>query len=262
MHGPPTERPRAEEATNPEPPADWLRSGRWLASVAGGAIAFPIAVLVHELGHFGAFAAFGFPDPVLRFSSTSWSGSGGFARLLRAGDMEAAAALVQPWQVAVGVAAGAIVTYLTVTAIPRGRRMRVVFPTLVGNGAVDRGTHDVVGECRRSRGDRGMTQTVRLGATVGSSDGFDPTALRPAAMDEGTLLIDVSTVGLVVFRSGDRQMNPASPALPGRSVPASIPRTQRYYWSRAWQAAEREALRELEEGKGVEFDDPDEAIRG
>ena len=30
--------------------------------------------------------------------------------------MEAAAALVQPWQVAVGVAAGAIVTYLTVIA--------------------------------------------------------------------------------------------------------------------------------------------------
>ena len=56
------------------------------------------------------------PHPVLRFSSTSWSGSGGFARLLRAGDMEAAAALVQPWQVAVGVAAGVIVTYLTVIA--------------------------------------------------------------------------------------------------------------------------------------------------
>lgn len=106
-----------------------------------------------------------------------------------------------------------------------------------------------------------MTQTVRLGATVGSSDGFDPTALRPAAMDEGTLLIDVSTPGLVVLRSGDRQMSPALSALARRGAPASIPRTQRYYWSRAWQAAEREALRELEEGKGVEFDDPDEAIR-
>ena len=65
--------------------------------------------------------------------------------------MEAAAALVQPWQVAVGVAAGVIVSYLTViacvlavrrfgsgllTAIPRGRRMRVVVPTLVGSVAV------------------------------------------------------------------------------------------------------------------------------
>ena len=95
---------------------DRSRSGRWLASVAGGAIAFPIAVLVHELAHFTAFAAFGFPDPVLRYASTSWSGSGEFARHIRAGDVEAAAALVQPWQVAVGVAAGVIVTYLTIIA--------------------------------------------------------------------------------------------------------------------------------------------------
>ena len=212
MHGPPDGRRPVDEATNLQ------RSSGWLAGVAGGAIAFPIAVLVHELGHFGAFAAFGFPDPVLRFSSTSWSGSGEFARHIRAGDVEAAAALVQPWQVAVGVAAGVIVTYLTliacvlavrrfgpgplslvlgvglvtplrwlgaipilasklrgtlqvpsntdegwlaaltgipeslllllgltclllgywflVTALPRGRRMRVVFPTLVGSVAV------------------------------------------------------------------------------------------------------------------------------
>ena len=101
------------ETINPHPPGEWLRSGRWVTGVAGGVIAFPIAVLVHELGHFGAFAAFGFPDPVLRYSSTSWSGSGEFARHIRAGDVEAAAALVQPWQAAVGVAAGVIVTYLT-----------------------------------------------------------------------------------------------------------------------------------------------------
>ena len=119
--------------------------------MAGGAIAFPMAVLAHELGHFAAFAAFGFPDPVLRYASTSWSGSGEFGRLMRAGDVEAAAALVQPWQVAVGVAAGVIVSYLTViacvlarppfrpglvTAVPRGRRVRAVVPTLVGSAAV------------------------------------------------------------------------------------------------------------------------------
>ena len=73
-------------------------------------------MLVHELRHFGAFAAFGLPDPALRYSSHSWSGSGEFARLIRAGDVEAAAALVQPWQVAVGVAAGVVVTYLTIIA--------------------------------------------------------------------------------------------------------------------------------------------------
>ena len=73
-------------------------------------------MLVHELGHFAAFVAFRFPDPVLRYGSASWSGSGEFGRLVRAGDVEAAAAIVQPWQVAVGVAAGVIVTYLTVIA--------------------------------------------------------------------------------------------------------------------------------------------------
>ncbi len=49
--------------------------------------------------------AIGFPDPVLQFASTSWSGFGEVSRLIRAGDVEAAAALVQPWQVAVGVGA-------------------------------------------------------------------------------------------------------------------------------------------------------------
>jgi len=100
----------------PSDPTGWLRSGKWLTSVTGGAIAFPIAVLVHELGHFAAFVAFRFPDPVLRYGSASWSGSGEFGRLVRAGNVEAAAAIVQPWQVAVGVAAGVIVTYLTVIA--------------------------------------------------------------------------------------------------------------------------------------------------
>ena len=31
-----------------------LREGNWWASVAGGVIAFPIAVVPHELGHYGA----------------------------------------------------------------------------------------------------------------------------------------------------------------------------------------------------------------
>ena len=30
----------------------WFRDGSWWAAVAGGAIAFTIAVLLHELGHF------------------------------------------------------------------------------------------------------------------------------------------------------------------------------------------------------------------
>lgn len=94
----------------------WLRGDGWLAGVAGGAMAFPIAVILHELGHFGAYVAFGFPDPVLRYGSASWSGSGDFKALIRAGDTAAAAALAEPWQVAVGAAAGPLVSYLTVIA--------------------------------------------------------------------------------------------------------------------------------------------------
>ena len=91
----------------------WLREGNGWASVAGGVIGFPIAVLLHELGHFAAFVAFGFPDPVLGCCSAGWSGAGEFARLFRAGDVEAAAAIVPPWQEAVASAAGPIVSYLT-----------------------------------------------------------------------------------------------------------------------------------------------------
>lgn len=59
---------------------------------------------------------FDFPDPVLRYASAGWSGSGEFTRLMRAGDVEAAAAIVEPWKEAVASAAGPIVTYLTVIA--------------------------------------------------------------------------------------------------------------------------------------------------
>lgn len=90
----------------------WLKDGSWWAAVAGGVIAFPIAVLLHELGHFGAFAAFGFPDPVLSFASADWADAQ-YDALMEAGDVEAAAAIAAPWQEAIGAGAGPIVSYLT-----------------------------------------------------------------------------------------------------------------------------------------------------
>ena len=86
---------------------------QWLAGVGGGAIAAPLSIILHELGHFGAYVAFRFPDAVLRFSSVSWVGGGEFTRLWRAGDLEAATAIAEPWQMAVGAAAGPIVSYVT-----------------------------------------------------------------------------------------------------------------------------------------------------
>lgn len=91
----------------------WLRTDGWLAGGVGGVVAAPLSIVLHELGHFGAYAAFGFPDPVLRYASASWADSGEWATLFRAGDMAAAAALAEPWKVAVGAAAGPVVSYLT-----------------------------------------------------------------------------------------------------------------------------------------------------
>lgn len=91
----------------------WLRADGWLAGGVGGAVAAPLSIVLHELGHFGAFAAFGFPDPVLRHTSVSWAHSGEWVALFRAGDLAAAAALAEPWKMAVTMAAGPAVSYLT-----------------------------------------------------------------------------------------------------------------------------------------------------
>lgn len=94
----------------------WLRSHGRLAALVGGAIALPLSIVLHELGHFGVYAGFGFPDPVLRSTSASWAGSAEFKMLFRAGDVEAASAIAEPWRIAVGSAAGPAISYLTAIA--------------------------------------------------------------------------------------------------------------------------------------------------
>ena len=109
----------------------WLQTHNFLPGMGGGAIAFPLAAMLHELGHYVAFRALGFPDVVLRFSSVSWPGLGGFLDLLRAGNLEAASEIAQPWQVAVGAAAGPIVTYVTViVCVLAIRRFGTLSPVL------------------------------------------------------------------------------------------------------------------------------------
>jgi len=91
----------------------WLRTDGRLAGGGGGVVAAPLSIVLHELGHFGAFVAFGLPDPVLRYASASWAGSGEWLTLFRAGDMAASAALAEPWKMAVAMAARPAVSYLT-----------------------------------------------------------------------------------------------------------------------------------------------------
>ena len=92
-----------------------LRDDSGWAAVVGGMVGFPIAVVLHEFGHFVAFAAFGFPDPVLHYASADWDDDQ-FDALMDAGDVEAAWAIAQPWQEAVGAAAGPFVSYLLIIA--------------------------------------------------------------------------------------------------------------------------------------------------
>lgn len=48
--------------------AKWWQDRSWWTAVAGGAIAFPIGVLLHELGHFGRIRRVRIPrsGPALR----------------------------------------------------------------------------------------------------------------------------------------------------------------------------------------------------
>jgi hypothetical protein len=44
-------------------------------------------------------------------------------------------------------------------------------------------------------------------------------------------------------------------------VPLVIPESQAYFWTKLWQIEEAAALDELEQGQGVRFDDPNDAVR-
>ena len=44
-------------------------------------------------------------------------------------------------------------------------------------------------------------------------------------------------------------------------APPTIPRSQLYYWTRLWQAQERETLEEIGAGDCVRFSNPDAAVR-
>lgn len=113
-----------------------VRINRFLAAVTGGAIAFPVGALLHELGHFVAFRMLGFSDAVLRYSSVSVPSLGGFRRLMREGNLEAALEIAQPWQVTVGTSAGLFVSYLTVLFCVLAVRRFGPNPLVLGIGLI------------------------------------------------------------------------------------------------------------------------------
>ena len=71
----------------------------WFQWGAATAVAMPVCIVLHELGHFSAAHSFGFPDVVLRYGSV---------------DHRAAEAGLPSWQQGIQAAAGPVVTLLIV----------------------------------------------------------------------------------------------------------------------------------------------------
>lgn len=74
--------------------------------------------------------------------------------------------------------------------------------------------------------------------------------------------IAAATSGVTVgVRTHDGAVTVPTAAGFPRRVPTMIPRSQAYYWSRAWQAEEAEALDDLRTGRSRVFDDPGDLAR-
>src|SRR5688572_8770855 len=85
----------------------WRLAATWIGAAV---IAVPLGVLLHELGHFLAYWAFGFPGVALHYSSATHSVERAFWQLVYRGNVEAAASLLPLWKVGLATAAGLIAT--------------------------------------------------------------------------------------------------------------------------------------------------------
>ncbi len=85
----------------------------WLLA---GIVAFPVAVVSHELGHWFPARLLGVQELVLHYGSISDATSEGFWQLVRDGQLDAAAAVHPLWQPPVIALGGLLVTYATALA--------------------------------------------------------------------------------------------------------------------------------------------------
>ena len=93
-----------------------------------------------------------------------------------------------------------------------------------------------------------MTTGTALTATVGA-----------AKADANHWLAEASS------EVGEMGITTASPDFESRAsslrFPPSIPRSQAYFWTAAWQAEERRADEEIRAGRTMRFSDPNAAVR-
>lgn len=91
----------------------WRLVATWIGA---GVIAVPLAVLLHELGHFLAYWAFGFQGVALHYASATHSVERTFWQLVYRGNVNAAASLLPLWKVGLGTTAGLLSTYVVTFA--------------------------------------------------------------------------------------------------------------------------------------------------
>ena len=85
----------------------WRLALRWIGA---SVIAVPLGVLLHELGHFLVYQAFGFQGAALHFNSATHALEKTLWQQIHRGDLAAAASIMPLWKVGVATAAGILVT--------------------------------------------------------------------------------------------------------------------------------------------------------
>jgi hypothetical protein len=91
----------------------WRLAAMWIGAAV---VAVPLGVLLHELGHFLAYWAFGFQGVALHYSSATHSVERTFWQLVYTGRVGAAAALLPLWKVGLATTAGIVFTYVVTIA--------------------------------------------------------------------------------------------------------------------------------------------------
>lgn len=86
---------------------------RWLWA---GGVSVPVAILLHEFGHYVTYRGLGVAGVTLRHSSVTWQGMDAFWGLVSRGAHEEAATIVPLWVGAAGAAMGPVATYVVVVA--------------------------------------------------------------------------------------------------------------------------------------------------
>ena len=91
----------------------WRLVATWIGA---SVIAVPLGVLLHELGHFLVYWAFGFQGAALHYSSSSHTLERTFWQLVDSGRVSSAASLLPLWKVGIGTVGGLLATYLVTAA--------------------------------------------------------------------------------------------------------------------------------------------------